>query len=154
MNRLFAGFFFVLCLGYSARGAITTEFYQINSCNYVVIGGFAGVITRELPIETQHFVVLSIDHDTGSAEMRILGDDASTVFRHFVNGTLEGGVVRFSYTIPYPGFGSRVRAELDYSVQLGNASIWINGSNLIDQMLRCNTDFESKDNKTGHDQYE
>lgn len=125
-----------------AQAQSTTEIYQIQSGSYVVVGGLVGVMSNSLPNANQTFLELQYDFDAGTADMRIRGEDFQTVFREFEDGAIMGGQVRFVYPTSHPDYPFVTEpAQVDYTVQLGDATVWVNGS-VTSRPVCCDIPYE------------
>jgi len=116
-------------LSASARAQVTSWLYRIHGGSYVVIGGFAGAWTNQLPTPQQEYIDLELDHAGGTARLRILDRWAEAEFLRLDHGLIVGSQVIFSNEMLHPYYPSVTnRMAARYTLELGDASIWLNGS--------------------------
>jgi hypothetical protein len=78
----------------SAQGSVASGLYEITSGSYTECCGIAGELTVPLPNESQRFVWLTVDPQTGLASMSFLGRDRQTVFS--IVPCLSTGSIQFA----------------------------------------------------------
>jgi hypothetical protein len=78
----------------AAQNGITSGLYEIVSGTYTTCCGIAGPLTVALPNNSQQFVSLTVDPQTGLASMSFLGSDHQTIFS--IVSCLPGGPIPFT----------------------------------------------------------
>ena len=79
----------------AAQSGITSGLYEIASGTYTECCGIAGALTVPLPNESQRYVWLTADPQTGLAAMSVLAGNRQTVFS--ITLCPSGGVVPFAF---------------------------------------------------------
>ncbi len=110
--------------------APVTELYEIKAGTYTEWGGFAGMLTYDLPYYDQAFIELTIDGDRNTAEMQILGSELNPFeFLFFgsalTEGTVDGDSAIFRGTSFTPFFHEP--GDLDYAIILNGDLLSLQG---------------------------
>jgi hypothetical protein len=111
-----------------SQDAPASGLYQIQSGNYMELGGFAGAFEVGLPYPPQTYASLKIQ--PGAAQLSFLSQNQqSTFYIALTNGIVSSNTIRFRYWTTRPfSFDTNLTTYVDYTVTNAAGHLWISGA--------------------------